>query len=184
MAAGIGGAVIAGSDEARAQEVARAERIYAMRSKRLEEELVLAEPELQKLEEEVVEFERLEGVRDDLVRRGLSEEQSEVISMQLCESIDCGTISDVQYDALIDGAVLATNAVHGASSAMDLCLGAQGAGDGASVTHVREIERMMQGFAGELEKLDESLEVLSAYVRRMRKSPAAELEARGAKTLH
>lgn len=184
MTAGIGGAVVAESDEGWAHRVTCAERIYAMRSKRLQEELVLAEPELQKLEEEVVEFERLEGVREDLVRRGLSEEQAEVISMQLCESIDCGAMTDVQYHALIDGAVFATNAAQGVSSAMDLCVNAQGEGDGASVTHVREIERMMQGFAGELEKLDESLEVLSAYVRRMRKSPAAELEARGAKTLH
>jgi len=44
---------------------------------------------------------------------------------------------------------------------------------------------MMQAFAGELSKLDESLEVLSAYVRRMRKQPEPSVAlARGDQTLH
>jgi len=37
---------------------------------------------------------------------------------------------------------------------------------------VREVERLLGAFSGELEKLDEVLEVLSAYAQRMRAQPA------------
>jgi len=37
---------------------------------------------------------------------------------------------------------------------------------------VREVERMLGAFSGELEKLDEVLEVLAAYAQRMRTKPA------------
>ena len=33
---------------------------------------------------------------------------------------------------------------------------------------IQELERLMSSFAGELSKLDESLEVLAAHLRRMR----------------
>jgi hypothetical protein len=36
------------------------------------------------------------------------------------------------------------------------------------VPAIREIERLMNGFAGELEKLDEVVEVIAAYLRRLR----------------
>lgn len=38
---------------------------------------------------------------------------------------------------------------------------------------VREVERLLGAFTGELEKLDEVLEVLSAYAQRMRSQKAA-----------
>jgi len=37
---------------------------------------------------------------------------------------------------------------------------------------VKEVERLLGAFSGELEKLDEVLEVLSAYAQRMRAQPA------------
>jgi hypothetical protein len=37
---------------------------------------------------------------------------------------------------------------------------------------VREVERLLGAFSGELEKLDEVLEVLSAYAQRMRAKPS------------
>ena len=37
---------------------------------------------------------------------------------------------------------------------------------------VREVERLLGAFSGELEKLDEVLEVLAAYAQRMRTQPA------------
>ena len=37
---------------------------------------------------------------------------------------------------------------------------------------VREVERLLGAFSGELEKLDEVLEVLAAYAQRMRAKPA------------
>lgn len=39
-----------------------------------------------------------------------------------------------------------------------------------SLTDIKEVERLMGAFTGELSKLDEVLEVLAAYVRRMRSS--------------
>jgi hypothetical protein len=44
----------------------------------------------------------------------------------------------------------------------------------------REVERLLGAFSGELEKLDEVLEVLGAYAQRMRAKPAA----RTRQTLH
>ena len=45
---------------------------------------------------------------------------------------------------------------------------------------VREVERLLGAFSGELEKLDEVLEVLAAYAQRMRTKPAG----RNRPTLH
>jgi hypothetical protein len=50
-----------------------------------------------------------------------------------------------------------------------------------SLEGLKEVERMMGAFSGELSKLDEVLEVLSAYVRRMRTSGPSEQPDR---TLH
>jgi hypothetical protein len=43
-----------------------------------------------------------------------------------------------------------------------------------SLRGLKEVERMMGAFSGELSKLDEVLEVLAAYVRRMKTSGAAD----------
>ena len=40
-----------------------------------------------------------------------------------------------------------------------------------NVRDVKEVERLLGAFTGELEKLDEVLEVLSAYAQRMRSKP-------------
>jgi hypothetical protein len=42
-----------------------------------------------------------------------------------------------------------------------------------SLRDVREVERLLGAFSGELEKLDEVLEVLAAYAQRMRAKPAS-----------
>jgi hypothetical protein len=49
-----------------------------------------------------------------------------------------------------------------------------------SLRGLREVERMMGAFSGELSKLDEVLGVLAAYVRRMKSSGAAPTD----RTLH
>lgn len=41
-----------------------------------------------------------------------------------------------------------------------------------SLRDAREVERLLSAFTGELEKLDEVLEVLAAYAQRMRSKPA------------
>ncbi len=50
-----------------------------------------------------------------------------------------------------------------------------------SVSDIKEVERLMGAFTGELSKLDEVLEVLAAYVRRMRTSKRETSEGQ---TLH
>ena len=50
-----------------------------------------------------------------------------------------------------------------------------------SLTDIKEVERLMGAFTGELSKLDEVLEVLAAYVRRMRTSNG---ETSQGQTLH
>jgi hypothetical protein len=50
-----------------------------------------------------------------------------------------------------------------------------------SLTDIKEVERLMGAFTGELSKLDEVLEVLAAYVRRMRTSNG---ETSAGQTLH
>jgi len=49
-----------------------------------------------------------------------------------------------------------------------------------SLRGLKEVERMMGAFSGELSKLDEVLEVLAAYVRRMKTSGATD----PSRTLH
>ena len=46
--------------------------------------------------------------------------------------------------------------------------------------NAREVERLLGAFSGELEKLDEVLEVLAAYAQRMRSRPSK----RAGRTLH
>ncbi len=63
--------------------------------------------------------------------------------------------------ALILGARIATEAQAEVQSALE-----------RQLRDVREVERLLGAFSGELEKLDEVLEVLSAYAQRMRAKPA------------
>lgn len=58
---------------------------------------------------------------------------------------------------------------------------------GDTTRHLRELQNLMSGFVGELAKLDEALEVLAAYLRRMRqnaKHEPAERRAARARVLH
>jgi len=57
-------------------------------------------------------------------------------------------------------AVAYAAALEGAAAAFD-------AAGNAEAEDVREIQRLMEGFAGELQKLEEGLRIVSAYVVRM-----------------
>jgi hypothetical protein len=68
----------------------------------------------------------------------------------------------------------------GSGSASALILGAtltlgaqaeQQASVDRNLREVKEVERLLGAFSGELEKLDEVLEVLAAYAQRMRTKP-------------
>lgn len=144
-----------------------------MRNKRQLEGLILAGQVLQQVEEEERETVWLDRVSGDLETRGVPRERAESIALQLCEGRHLDEMSPEQYESLLDGASTACEVEEEDESSPTQDIG-----------EVREIERMMQAFAGELAKLDESLEVLSAYVRRMREQPAPKPRRIGNKTLH
>jgi hypothetical protein len=96
-------------------------------------------------------------IRQDLESRGVAADCAGELARRLEVRIVAG--GHDRYDSLLDGAALASRA--------------QSASDSQSERNSRdlqEVERMMDAFAGELSKLDETLEVLAAYVRRMRTS--------------
>jgi hypothetical protein len=106
-------------------------------------------------------------IRGDLERLGVGEEVSPVLAQLLEER--AAERSGPEYAALLEG-VAATWAVeHSTHEELNRCS-----------RELRELERLMQSFVGELGKLDEALEVLAAYLRRMRQSSAG----RVAQTLH
>jgi len=133
-----------------------------MRSKRLHLNMILAEQSLRRVEVEEKMADLLDRMRGDLKRSGVAPEWLEQLAVQLCARTHAREISPQEYEAMVEGAVLACGMRQEISPNED-----------TDTDRVREIERMMQAFAGELAKLDESLEVLSTYVKRMRTSPQA-----------
>ena len=100
------------------------------------------------------------ALRESLGQRGVPAEFHDVITARLED--DLQGLSGPSRKAMLDGVALSFSAQQGFS--------AQLAG---SVRELREVERMMGAFSGELSKLDEVLEVLAAYVQRMRSSGAS-----------
>ncbi len=98
-------------------------------------------------------------LRDDLERQGVAPEFSGPVADRL-EAIAHG-LSPTEYDAVLHG-VAAAYGVHRDDRRRD----ALPDGD--------EIERLMRDFAAELQKLDEGLRMLSAYVLRMRSQTVEE----------
>jgi hypothetical protein len=93
-----------------------------------------------------------------LIEQGVSKESASQIAEQLaCAHAEFGRGSAA---ALLRGATLTIEAQAG-----------ERAGVERSMRDVREVERLLGAFSGELEKLDEVLEVLAAYAQRMRNKP-------------
>ena len=106
-------------------------------------------------------------IRMDLERRGVAPDFSEALAVQLE-----GKLAELETDAyepLLDGAA----AAYGIQCETR---------DGWSrnLRELKEVERLMGAFAGELAKLDEVLEVLTAYLRRLHSNSPQ----RGTRTLH
>lgn len=95
-----------------------------------------------------------ERIRDGLEERGLPSDASERMSSQLEEHAET---APAELDAMLDGVVAAFGAEDSAREELT-----------RNLAELKEIERLMESFVGELSKLDESLEVLSAFLRRMR----------------
>jgi hypothetical protein len=97
---------------------------------------------------------RSDSISADLQARGVAAPTADV----LAERVGREVAPDQEgYAAVLDGIALgfrAQNAIAGELA--------------QSASELQEIERLMSSFAGELTKLDEVLEVLAAYLRRMR----------------
>ena len=93
-------------------------------------------------------------IRKDLEVRGVDAETSALLATRL--ELELEPLSAAEYNAALDG-VAATCDVCQADAD---CLERYG-------HDVDEIQRLMQGFAGELRKLEEGLRIVSAYVLRM-----------------
>ena len=108
-----------------------------------------------------------EQVRSDLEDRGIDPEFSRSIAQRLVAIAP--DLSAPEYAAILDG-VLAAYGVHREIS---------GSND-ALFRHGNELQRLMEGFTGELRKLDEGLQLLSAYLVRMGALSSRE----GSRSLH
>jgi len=96
----------------------------------------------------------LEQVRLDLEDLGIDPEFSRPVAQRLV-AIAPG-LTAVEYAAILDG-VTAAYSVHRDRTEPS----------GARVKHANELRRLMEGCTGELRKLDEGLQMLSAYLLRM-----------------
>lgn len=93
-----------------------------------------------------------------LVERGVANEWAERLAPRLAPiHADLGRGS---AEALMQAAVVVVEVQAEAQANVD-----------RNMRDVREVERLLGAFSGELEKLDEVLEVLSAYAQRMRAQP-------------
>jgi hypothetical protein len=144
-----------------------------MRAKRQVEGLILDGQVLEEVKPKELEGHCLDRVSADLEARGVSPGRAAQLASQLSQGKSWERLSPEQYEALLDGASVTAAPEQGVAPTGE-----------ENVEQVREIERMMQAFAGELAKLDESLEVLSAYVRRMRELPVVKRPSSVRKTLH
>jgi hypothetical protein len=94
-----------------------------------------------------------------LIEAGVPDETAPEIAAQLAPA----------YVVLGRGSAAAL--LRGATLTVEVQAGER-AGVERSMRDVREVERLLGAFSGELEKLDEVLEVLAAYAQRMRSKPS------------
>ncbi len=90
-------------------------------------------------------------IRADLEGKGIAPEFSEPVADHLVDIAP--DFSTAEYDAVLDG-VAAAYGVHRRECGVS--------------DDVKEIRRLMLNFATELHKLEEGLQILSAYLQRMR----------------
>jgi len=101
-----------------------------------------------------------ERVQSDLASRGVVEEWRDALSHLLHSRTR--ELDEDGYARMLDGATLACEALEKSQP-----------GVADSHRELREMERLIGAFSGELCKIDEILEVLAAYARRMRHESSA-----------
>jgi len=99
-------------------------------------------------------------IRLDLERRGIAPR----VSRKLAERLEprAAKLSPAEYGAVLDSIAAAYDVGTGGCDAPAI-----------ATDDMADVERLMQGFREEVQKLDEGLRMLSAYVSRMRKRAAS-----------
>lgn len=106
--------------------------------------------------------ERARRVRRDLEARGVAPEFATAVGDRLERVV--ADLSGEAYDALLSGVALACEARRGAAPGEALA----GAAEPGRRSELAEVERLVEGFADELRKIDEGLRTLTAFVERLR----------------
>jgi len=97
-----------------------------------------------------------ERIRSDLTRLGLAEQISETLAHKLEPTV--AKLSDEEAAAVLGSVATAYGEQRDDSERR-----------GVDAREMADVQRLMQGFSEEVQKLDEGLRVLSAYVSRLRK---------------
>ena len=96
-----------------------------------------------------------DDLRGDLERRGVASDFADALARRLESQL--GGMEPSTRRAVLDGVATAYAVESQSNESLT-----------RNLRDLGELEQLMKSFAGELSKLDESLEVLAAYVRRMR----------------
>ena len=94
-------------------------------------------------------------IRTELEQRGVAADFAESLAEKL--ELQLSRCDPAALEAALDAVGMAYSEENRAQTELS-----------RSVRELQEVERLMGNFVGELSKLDEALEVLAAYVRRMR----------------
>jgi hypothetical protein len=94
-------------------------------------------------------------IRAELQRRGVSPDLAGLLALRLEQLV--GALGAESCEAVFAAAIAATGSGKTGADA-----------SGPSTLDLDEMQRLMAAFAGELQKLDEALRTLSAYLTRLR----------------
>lgn len=102
-----------------------------------------------------------EHIQRDLESLGVSSAFSLAVAERI--SVLANELDSETYAAVLDGVAVAFDAYRGDCEAIE-----------DRARDIDEIQRLMKGFAGELRKLEEGLQIVSAYVLRMHNKATGE----------
>jgi len=98
----------------------------------------------------------IDRIRSDLERMGVAPPFSKIAAVRLEPAV--AKLSPQEYEVALS------------SVATAYCIDREGPGSqGIAPEDMADVQRLMQGFSEEVQKLDEGLRMLSAYVTRLRK---------------
>ena len=124
----------------------------------------MARPELEACSHEE---ETSDSIESELVERGLDEAFAREIAERLAPIAE--ELPEFQFDAVLSGVVLAFGVHRRCLEALQ-----------KTTRDLDEMQQLLGSFGGELQKLDEALELLSAYAARLK----VQTKPEGDPTLH